>query len=406
MKEKPAQLHNLPNLFKSIFDLYIPRSISHGATSLLFALIYKFNQVPDKKTGQYFPETLHIYNFELAKMLGITEKTVIKLRLKLVNFRLVEGNDDTWLINYVSGGTRECGFYQINIHLLENINPSNMSVYWCQLERQTENNEIPKSHDIGVNIEHGIPEKSKKTEFRAPEFPKNEKSGKKLQPFSTQLNTTKQNISSSVDPSLISTVENLENENNDDDIVAIAEEIADKKIELTEQIVSIQKKLIARYSLQEWDKKPSYQFIKDLLKINEAYGGFEYVMEKIDQMPIPLEISEIGKVLRAWCQRPGKRNNVNIQKPQKSDFQIDMENRIEDCRKNIESCKSVEDGFWELLSERMSLEKESTFREIRGTARDLWDGYKLERIRLDPDKTLEWFMETFMNEKDPDSWGW
>jgi hypothetical protein len=196
----------------------------------------------------------------------------------------------------------------------------------------------------------------------------------------------------------------IETEKNDDDIVAIAEKIADKKIELTEQIVSIQKKLIARYSLQEWDKKPSYQFIKELLKINESYGGFEYVMKKIDQMPIPLETKEIGQVLRSWCQRPEKGDNTNIQKPQKSHFQIETENSIEKCRRDIESCKSVGDGFWEILSLRMTLEKESDFKTERGTARDLWHGYERERLRLDPDKTLEWFMETFMDWTDPDSW--
>lgn len=284
MKEKPAQLHNLPNLFRSIFDLYIPRSISHGATSLLFALIYKFNQVPDKKTGQYFPETLHIYNFELAKMLGITEKTVIKLRLELVNFRLVEGNDDTWLIDYTSGGTRECGFYQINIHLLENINPSNMSVYWCQLERQTENNEIPKSHDIGVNIERIIPEKSKKTELCATEFPKNEKSGKKLQPFTTQLNTTKQNTTSSssltlMGPSIISTDKNLENEKTDDFLNLSEEER--KLLERTERYLNA--KCLTKWNTGLHCKKfPDRTYRIEIVKRCVGKTPFKFIQDTVD----------------------------------------------------------------------------------------------------------------------------
>lgn len=176
------QKYNLPDLFNSVFDLYIPRNLSHGATNLLFALLYKFNQVPDKKTGQFFPNKLGIYNFELAKMLGINEKTLIKLRSELVAFRLVSNNKDTWIAKYESGGTREAGVYQLNCHMIKNVNHSNLSEYYSQDSDQLENNNLTnsdsqdiipqndsnkaESQDIGNNIDATFPKNSKKASKR------------------------------------------------------------------------------------------------------------------------------------------------------------------------------------------------------------------------------------------------
>jgi hypothetical protein len=191
------QKHNLPDLFNAVFNLYVTRVLSHGACNLLFSLLYKFNQVLNKFTKQYFPDTLNIYNFELAKLLGINEKTLIKLRHELTTYRIIQGNDESWIIKYESGGTREGGFYSINYHLLETLDDSNLSLYYSLNREQTENNIVPISQDIGNNIDAIIPENLNKEENGAPEFPKNEKSGQNLQPFTTQLNETKQNSLSS-----------------------------------------------------------------------------------------------------------------------------------------------------------------------------------------------------------------
>jgi len=118
-----------------------------------------------------------------------------------------------------------------------------------------------------------------------------------------KLNETKQkNIY--MDPSKIITDEI--SKKNDDDILKISEKIAEKKLELSDHIRIIQKSLIDRYSILPTQKPPSFQFIKDLICVNESNGGFEYVMKKIEQMPPVMEIDEIGRTLRSWCEHPEK----------------------------------------------------------------------------------------------------
>jgi hypothetical protein len=210
------QKYKLPDLFNSVFDLYMPRNLSHGATNLLFALLYKFNQVPDKQTGQFFPKKLSIYNFELAKMLGINEKTLIKLRNELINFRLIPENNDTWIISYESGGTREAGFYSGNFNLLSNISPSNMSEYYSQHSNQLENNnadDILKSQDIGIDIDATFPENSKKVSKRT------------VLHNSTQLNIRS---SSSSTLNVLSTNESIEKKDEEDIFRKKAESIISK----------------------------------------------------------------------------------------------------------------------------------------------------------------------------------
>ena len=49
---------------------------------------------------------------------------------------------------------------------------------------------------------------------------------------------------------------------------------------------------------------PSMQYLKDLIDIQEPNGGYDYILKKISQLPMPLEHNRISSTLTSWCQRP------------------------------------------------------------------------------------------------------
>ncbi len=111
--------HNLIELLNAFYDLDIPKCIDTSASLLFITLLRKFNSTKNKGNGDYFPDCLPIYNSELCSLTGIDERALRRIRQRLIDFRLVENNDNTWLIRYETHGTHKAGIYSLNYEMLE-----------------------------------------------------------------------------------------------------------------------------------------------------------------------------------------------------------------------------------------------------------------------------------------------
>lgn len=376
-------MRNIIELLNGFYDLDIPNQIDPASSFLFISLLKKFNNTKNKSNGEFFPESLPIYNSELSHLTGMESRSLRNARERLVNFRLIESDDTTWILKYEPRGTKESGIYIINYILLELFDYGKFG-----------NRFFHNEDDYGKfgNVKcKDVPEFEYKSENlvtkNADLYSKSDpKSAKDVPLSNTILNETKQNKTSYMGPSIISTTKNSENEKTDDDVIAIAKEIAEKRLEVTTQVKTIQKRIREKYGLKDWDKPPSDQFLLDLMKLHKDNGGYEYILEKLEQLPYPLEISKIGDKLRSYCSHP--EINGNNKQPKVKD-KIDLE--IEAINKELEIC-SDKDRFWELKRKALFLSKTMTPEDVFATFS------KIQQI-LDPKASLGWFIQFCESEK-------
>ena len=111
--------HNLIDLLNGFYDLDIQNHLDPASSFLFITLIRKFNSTKNKQNGEYFPESLPIYNNELNHLTGMELRSLRNARTRLTGFRLIPEDETTWLVRYETRGTKESGVYSINYELLE-----------------------------------------------------------------------------------------------------------------------------------------------------------------------------------------------------------------------------------------------------------------------------------------------
>ena len=105
--------HNLIDYFNNIYKLGIPEQLTPNATSILFAILHKLNQI-------HYPDKICISNTELAALTGCDKATIWRVRPILEKYRYNE-IDSNWLIKYHPSGKKHAGFYQLNYALLNRL---------------------------------------------------------------------------------------------------------------------------------------------------------------------------------------------------------------------------------------------------------------------------------------------
>lgn len=111
-------MRNLIELLNGFYELDIQNQLDSSSSFLFITLLRKFNMTRNKSNGKYFPDSLPIFNSELCHLAGMEVRTLRNARDRLLSFRLVEGDDTTWILRYEQKGTKESGIYTINYDLL------------------------------------------------------------------------------------------------------------------------------------------------------------------------------------------------------------------------------------------------------------------------------------------------
>ncbi len=105
-------------LLNGFYDLGIPNQLDPASSFLFITLLRKFNLTKNKANGEYFPDSLPIYNNELCHLTGMENRSLRNARQRLIDYRLIDDDDTTWIIRYEQRGTKESGIYSINYELL------------------------------------------------------------------------------------------------------------------------------------------------------------------------------------------------------------------------------------------------------------------------------------------------
>jgi hypothetical protein len=105
-------------LINGFYDLGIPNQLDPASSFLFITLLRKFNLTKNKANGEYFPDSLPIYNNELCHLTGMENRSLRNARQRLIDYRLIDDDDTTWIIRYEQRGTKESGIYSINYELL------------------------------------------------------------------------------------------------------------------------------------------------------------------------------------------------------------------------------------------------------------------------------------------------
>ena len=111
--------HNFIELLNAFYDLDIPKCLDPSSSFLFISLLRKFNSTKNKSNSDYFPEFLPIYNAELETLTGMESRSLRNARQRLIDFRLIDDDDDTWILRYQKHGTHVAGIYSMNYELLE-----------------------------------------------------------------------------------------------------------------------------------------------------------------------------------------------------------------------------------------------------------------------------------------------
>ncbi len=309
---------NLITLFKNYYKLGIPNFIGNSAHALFTGLLYKFNEMG-------FPDSLKISIREVLLLSGIADiRTLRKARDTLTNYLQNESDTDSHIAIYTEGETKDYGNYSINYVILQD-NYSNIPVKKSKLYEDRQNEKGDLCTQPAKNVLHS----------------------------DTILENTIQDYSSSPLNGTDPIKENSKNEKDDNEISAIAEEVAEKRAELSDEVYAIQKRLIEKFSIPDWQKPPSFQFIKSLVIKHKKDGGAEYVKSKVEQLKFPMEIKDISDKLRAYCEHP------EIKEKKKVDY-------------------GTPPGFEDHLKRQQEFEKDYNPEKVKEILENVFEKYKFE----------------------------
>ena len=139
---------NYINYLKEFFKLKISHYLPSASNMLFIVLLHEANELG-------FPSRFNLPNSTLAKTANIKIHNLHRDRQKLLEFRLLKDDDNSWLVRYDQGFYPEAGEYMINYELLSQVN-HNLSIVKSQNnhklitdESQSQKN-MPKNEDIHI----------------------------------------------------------------------------------------------------------------------------------------------------------------------------------------------------------------------------------------------------------------
>ena len=344
MKNNP---HNLINYFKAFYILGLHTIFKADQQAIYWALLHKFNSA-------LYPNKIKISNSELVSLTNIPLRSLYRHRDEWNTYRHLD-TEESWIIKYESGSTRDYGIYEMNFEFFNKFVPKNEQ---NNINDKSENGLVPKLHKSDTN-QNGL-------------VPKLHKSGT---PSYTRSEDTIQDSSSSsstIDPNNNSP--KIENEKEDDEDLLSQQEKKAQDI-----LYPIFNKL--------WDMRP---FLTEDLQV---IGG--YPEEQIKEVGLTAKREHVYvKKLAVYIMNGLKHHAVlyedkignNGHKPKESEWEVKVAKKRTELKNKLSNCSSREE-FFVRLRDRAFLDEDRI--------PDLWDGYKTERLKWDENYTLDDFMKMF-----------
>lgn len=302
-KEKDMS-KSLTDIDNALDYLTIYDQLGSAQHSLLHSIVRIFNNQSTR-----FPESLIIANISLQTKAGIKPGSFHRTRQALIDFRIDQSDENSWIIRYQENQRQFAGRYWINYDIL-----------------QINTNDTTTDQQPNNNIHTNLPQPNNKPLSKKPKNDNDLRENRSDQ----KEEIRKENISSA-------DANDFENDNpieSDPDIY-----INQNEEGISTQVSIVKKAIAVKYKLMPSDyNKPSYQFIKELLELHADKGGAAYVLRKVSELPVPCETNTIGNTLRSWCERPEMGNDKSIKSEQKEPH-YEYQPTIEELQKFYEEYK-------------------------------------------------------------------
>jgi len=107
--------HNLITYYKAFYILGLHTAFKPDQQPIFWALLYKFNSL-------LYPDKIRISNRELANLTNIPLRTLFRYRDIWNEYRHLD-TEESWIIKYESGKTRDYGIFQMNFEFLDGLMP-------------------------------------------------------------------------------------------------------------------------------------------------------------------------------------------------------------------------------------------------------------------------------------------
>lgn len=294
---------NYPELLKGFYELRISNALGVSGGRLALALLHIANRL-------HFPSRFAASNKELCNMTEFSDETLIRVRK---NYLLRCIMNDKYIFSYYTGTTRQCGIYKIEYRLFR----MDMNEAICKLGYYPQNmdNIVSKTPTDYPQNDNNVTTNGKSNDTTHSHVPIKKRVANKpnVHKDIQDINTNKEKRTDYPQNMDIhnkqTNVQYLERDNliklgtsssQENKIINSDKQEPDDITKIQYAIRTKYKGIITTFGF------PAIGVVNALLKEHKDNGGFEYVLRKIDEMPLSIPENQIWQTVNGYCNHPEK----------------------------------------------------------------------------------------------------